>query len=119
MAVDSTYIVVAAGGGLMMGSFAGRGPQAIARELGRPGTGVAAMAVCMAVGFLCGGIFGFPVSGFLSGWIGGMGPADTSGGGAGDYAGPNTEKVKRAFRNAPTGPTNVPYTVIGPVIVCN
>lgn len=120
MAVDSTYLIAGAVGGFAMGSFAGRRPMSAAQELGRDGTGVVAMVVCMITGFLCGGIFAFPMSWFLAAWIRGMGPAGLRGGAdAGGYAGPGTEKMRMAFRNAPSGPTDSPYTLIGPVVVCN
>jgi hypothetical protein len=120
MAVDSTYLIAGAVGGLAMGSFAGRGPQVAARELGREGTALLVMGICMVVGFMCGGIFAFPVAWFLTAWVRGMGPAGIrSGTYAEGYDGPNTQKIRGAFRQAPSGPTDSPYTVIGPVIVCN
>ena len=116
MPVDSTYVVSAAVFGLVLGSVAGRGPQGVAKELGRPGTGMIAVLICMTVGFLCGGIFAFPVAWFLSSWIKGMGPVDTY---AGSHAGPSDDDFRRAFRPTPADPAAGPYTAIGPVIVCN
>ena len=48
-----------------------------------------------------------------------MGPAAGSPAGSGGYAGPRQADFGRAFRNAPAGPTDAPYTLIGPVVVCN
>jgi len=99
MLVDSTYLVYGAVFGMVLGSVAGRGPYSVAKALGRPGTGMLAVAICMTVGFL-GGIFAFPAAWFLSSYIKSMGPADCR-----DASGAD--------------PAAGPFTTIGRVIVCN
>ena len=117
MSFDPTTAIVFGVVGMIMGAYAGRGPQAAARELGREGFGLFAMIVCMATGFLC-GLLSFPVGWVLTAVVKGMGPVPHLAGG-GYNAGPREADFGRAFRNAPAGPTDAPYTVIGPVIVCN
>lgn len=117
MVSESTTLVTVAVGGLVMGGIAGRIPQAAATELGRAGTGMIAMLVCMAVGFLCGGIGAFPVAWLLKLWIKGLGPSMGTASGSGG----SEDEFRRAFRpgRGPIDPAKAPYTVIGPVIVCN